>query len=295
MQASQTITFPSISPKTAGYQFSAAATASSGLPVTFASTTESVCTVSGTLVTLIAAGNCTLAASQAGNPNYLPGASVSQTFSVSANSGSNSGPTLSASPATLAFTWKQGAAMPSAQSVSITSGNTFNAFTAFAVTSSGGNWLTVSVPQNVTPGSISVGVAPSTLDPGTYNGTVIASSTSVGPVVIPITLTVEITVSSTPLLSVSPPVQRFVLSASSAPVAGSFNIANIGGAAFSYQVSTAARELAYLNVRSLRVHRFRLVTFPWASPSIPHNSRRESTPELFKSATTHRTLNSRWL
>ncbi|MDG2519318.1 autotransporter domain-containing protein [Lysobacter soli] len=51
--------------------FTVAATGgASGLPVVFASTTTSVCTVAGNTVTMLAAGTCSLTADQAGNANY---------------------------------------------------------------------------------------------------------------------------------------------------------------------------------------------------------------------------------
>ncbi len=59
------------------------ARASSELPVSFASTTPTICTVTGTTATMIAAGNCTIQASQAGNAVYAPATPVMQTFTVS--------------------------------------------------------------------------------------------------------------------------------------------------------------------------------------------------------------------
>lgn len=51
--------------------FTVAATGgASGLPVVFASTTASVCTVAGNTVSMLAAGTCSLSADQAGNANY---------------------------------------------------------------------------------------------------------------------------------------------------------------------------------------------------------------------------------
>ncbi len=79
----QTITFPAIAAQTAGGTVTLSASASSGLAVTFASTTPSVCTVSGTTASLVGSGTCTITASQAGSGTYSA-ASVSQTFSVNA-------------------------------------------------------------------------------------------------------------------------------------------------------------------------------------------------------------------
>ena len=52
--------------------FALSATASSGLPITFASLTTANCSVNGTTATAIAAGTCTIRASQSGNANYPP-------------------------------------------------------------------------------------------------------------------------------------------------------------------------------------------------------------------------------
>ena len=85
VQQSQTITFGSLPNQTLGTApFTLSATASSGLPVSFASTTTSVCTVSGTTATLVAAGTCTIQATQAGNANYSAATPVSESFQVAA-------------------------------------------------------------------------------------------------------------------------------------------------------------------------------------------------------------------
>jgi len=56
------------------------------LTVSFTSQTASVCTVTGSTVTLAAAGACTIQATQAGNTNYAAAASVNQTFTVTPES-----------------------------------------------------------------------------------------------------------------------------------------------------------------------------------------------------------------
>ncbi|MCM0084402.1 cadherin-like beta sandwich domain-containing protein [Geomonas sp. Red32] len=54
----------------------------SGNPVTFSSTTPAVCTVSGTTVTGVTAGSCTVAANQAGGGNYDAANQVTQSITV---------------------------------------------------------------------------------------------------------------------------------------------------------------------------------------------------------------------
>ncbi len=82
-QGSQTIAFAALvnqPPGTAPFQVSA--TASSGLPVVFTSTTAAVCTVTGTTVALLTAGTCTIQAAQAGNALFVAAIPVQQTFTV---------------------------------------------------------------------------------------------------------------------------------------------------------------------------------------------------------------------
>lgn len=73
--------------------FTVSATASSGLPVTFSAQTTRVCSVSGAQVTLLAAGTCTVIASQAGNGTYQAAAPVVRSFNVtgSGSDDTNSG------------------------------------------------------------------------------------------------------------------------------------------------------------------------------------------------------------
>ena len=79
----QTITFNSISTKTFGNApFNLTATASSGLTITYTSKNTNVATISGSTVTIVGAGNDTIIASQAGNNNYLPAASVIEVLKV---------------------------------------------------------------------------------------------------------------------------------------------------------------------------------------------------------------------
>jgi hypothetical protein len=87
---SQTIGTISFSPATlaVGGTTTASATATSALPVTFSSTTPSVCKVSGSTVTAVAAGTCTIAADQAGggNTSYSAAPEVTQSITVGAAS-----------------------------------------------------------------------------------------------------------------------------------------------------------------------------------------------------------------
>jgi hypothetical protein len=81
---SQTISFATIPAQTSGSTLALTATASSGLPVSYSSSTPSVCTVSGSTASLLAGGTCTLVAAQAGNASYTAAPSVTQSFMVTA-------------------------------------------------------------------------------------------------------------------------------------------------------------------------------------------------------------------
>jgi hypothetical protein len=77
-RASQTITFASLPDTTSGAPISLAATASSGLPVTY--TVAGPCSVAGTSLTITAAGTCTVTAHQAGDGEFEAADPVSVSF-----------------------------------------------------------------------------------------------------------------------------------------------------------------------------------------------------------------------
>ena len=58
------------------------AMASSGLTVTFVSSTPQVCQVSGATVTLLSVGTCSIAAFQPGNANFTAAPPAAQSFMV---------------------------------------------------------------------------------------------------------------------------------------------------------------------------------------------------------------------
>jgi hypothetical protein len=83
-QASQSIAFAPLTGVTVGSPpIALAATASSGLPVAYASSDTSVATVSGGVLTVVGVGTTNITASQAGNGDVLAAASVAQPLVVS--------------------------------------------------------------------------------------------------------------------------------------------------------------------------------------------------------------------
>jgi hypothetical protein len=84
----QTITFPPPPPAKVGEAATLTASATSGLLVAFRSETPRICTVSGPTLTPIAAGTCTVTASQGGSDHYAAARDIAQSFDVaSATSG----------------------------------------------------------------------------------------------------------------------------------------------------------------------------------------------------------------
>jgi hypothetical protein len=82
-KATQTISFAALADRTIEQAaFSLVATSSSGLPVAFASLTTSTCKVTGTTLTPIAAGTCTVRATQAGNAAYAAATAVDRSFAI---------------------------------------------------------------------------------------------------------------------------------------------------------------------------------------------------------------------
>ncbi len=81
--APQAITFSQPSAQTVGSTLSLSATASSGLTVSYSTSTPSVCTLSGNTLSLVAAGTCSVKASQSGNSTYAAATNVTRTIAVS--------------------------------------------------------------------------------------------------------------------------------------------------------------------------------------------------------------------
>ena len=81
---SQTITWNQSLAAALGDTIKLTATASSGLPVSYSSSNESVAHISNDTLFVVGAGTSIIIASQAGNHLYLPASDVSQTINISA-------------------------------------------------------------------------------------------------------------------------------------------------------------------------------------------------------------------
>jgi hypothetical protein len=117
-KAPQTITFTPPDGATMGQRVTLSATASSGLPVSFSTSTPDVCTVSGSTVTPVLAGTCAITASQGGSGTYLAAPDVPQSLPVHPGGG-NQGDRHSQS-----ITFGQPAAATVGQTVSLSASAT---------------------------------------------------------------------------------------------------------------------------------------------------------------------------
>ncbi len=81
-RSNQTIAFGAAPTVRVGGTGTVSATASSNLPVTLASLTSNVCTLSGNTVRGVAAGTCVIAADQAGSSSYNPAPQARQNIAV---------------------------------------------------------------------------------------------------------------------------------------------------------------------------------------------------------------------
>ncbi|MGE0357581.1 MAG: FG-GAP-like repeat-containing protein [Burkholderiales bacterium] len=86
LKLGQTISFPAVGPQAfvASGTFGVSATATSGLAVSFDSTTAGVCTVAGSTVTMVAPGTCHIVASQMGDATWAAAAPVPQDIAITA-------------------------------------------------------------------------------------------------------------------------------------------------------------------------------------------------------------------
>ena len=84
VKGDQTISYNSTAllPKVGGSNYTVSASSNSALTLSLASATAGVCTISGSVVTFVASGTCTINADQAGTTNWNAATQTAQTFSV---------------------------------------------------------------------------------------------------------------------------------------------------------------------------------------------------------------------
>ena len=118
----------------------------------------------------------------------------------------NTLPMLTASPSPLSFVFQNGGSNPAPQTIAVGSTIGVLNFTSSFATNTGGSWLTAT-GSGATPGQITVTANPSAFPLGIFSGvvTITAPGASNSPLQVPVNLTV----SNSPLLFVTPPLLTF--------------------------------------------------------------------------------------
>ena len=147
--------------------------------------------------------------------------------------------TLQVSNSALQFYYQVGGTFPAAQTVNFT--NTDSSaplnFSLTPSTNSGGNWLFVTPLTANTPQSITIAANPGGLPPGTYTGNI--AVTSANAVNFTQNIAITLTVSATPLLTLSTPPAPFNFQTGTAPPAGRTVQLGSTGGSLSFSVTTA--------------------------------------------------------
>ncbi|MFN0166441.1 MAG: BACON domain-containing protein [Bryobacteraceae bacterium] len=154
-------------------------------------------------------------------------------------------PRLTANPTELSFRYQQGGLVPAPQTVFVELGSRDSTLTfAAAVSDSSRNWLRVEPASGSLPASLAVSVAPSGLSAGTYTGTIEITIQGVAAITRQ-TITVSLTVSSLPTLTVAPKSLSFTHQPDSPtpPASQSVSVFTIGPAA-DYRVVATGGGLA---------------------------------------------------
>lgn len=180
------------------------------------------------------------------NPSGLVAGAYNGTVVVSSAAAGNSpqavtvtlvvsAPTITVDPRQLTFSYQLGGANPDSQSIAVSADSTI----AFTATTSGGDWLSVTPGSGNTPGSLSVTVDPSGLEPGIYAATVLVSSVSAGNS--PQATSVSLMVIAAPVITVNPSFMEFSFQiGGQAPLAQAFTVATTPAGPFDTVVATSS-------------------------------------------------------
>jgi len=175
------------------------------------------------------------------NPNGLAQGSYQGTFTVAqaqnivatvfVNMNVSGQSQLSASPSSLTFTANQGASVgtPASTPVTISSTGPQLSYTLTSSTQTGGGWLLLNTTNGQTGGAaISVSVNPAGLAVGTYNGTIVAQSTTTADST---TISVTLTITANATLTVTPTtLPPFLFQVGGAiPASQQLNVTSSGG------------------------------------------------------------------
>jgi uncharacterized protein (TIGR03437 family) len=125
--------------------------------------------------------------------------SVPVVLNVSSGGGTSA---ITATPNSLSFSFAAGSTVPSTQQLSLTSNSaSVTSFTATAITSNGGNWLTIAPTSGTLPFGVQVTVNPVALQgAGPFSGVVAINAPGTNGISVPIL----VTIAGTPTINVNP-------------------------------------------------------------------------------------------
>jgi hypothetical protein len=184
------------------------------------------------------------------NPSGLAAGNYTGNVNITASGTSNSpkmvpvtltvtapaAPTIGVSPANLSFNFTIGGTTPASQNVSVT-GSSPVSYTA----ASSAAWLTVTPASGMTTGTLSVGINPTGLTAGTYNGTITitAASASNSPQNVAVSLVVSGGTTGNPSLNIAPANLSFIYGAGSTTSGSQQLTVSSSGSALSFTASAS--------------------------------------------------------
>lgn len=148
-------------------------------------------------------------------------------------------PVMTASPASLSFTYQPGTgASPAAQGIQVGEQSGLAAAYTVMATSTPAGWLSASPSSGTAPGTVAVTVSAASLTKGTYQGSVVVTPPVSGGKAV--TIPVSLTVTDPPLL-VSPSALYFTYPSFVAPATQSFQVTAPGNAAIAFRATGGVR------------------------------------------------------
>jgi uncharacterized protein (TIGR03437 family) len=148
-------------------------------------------------------------------------------------------PTMSATPASLAFTAVSGGSTTTAVPVSVSASSFGLPFQITTSTTSGGNWLLADVASGTSPATVNVSANPAGLAAGTYQGTVRVSSSYASPSTIPIAVTFTVKAASSGKLLVDSNALAFSAIEGAGPASTQLSIRNGGSGSIGFVVGSS--------------------------------------------------------
>jgi uncharacterized protein (TIGR03437 family) len=153
------------------------------------------------------------------------------------------GTLLSISSHALNFSYVQGDSnLPPSQTIGVLSNPSGCDVTATSTTVDGGTWLNATAnftSGGKTPGTITVSVDPTKVGPNTYTGQVNISAPGASPSSVTVYVTIQVSVSRAPQLTVTPSVQTFALPQGSQDQ-GALVVSDSGGGTLSYTAAASS-------------------------------------------------------